>query len=189
MQRRAWLAAVLLVLVGCAGDPAPEPSTSSAPIQTFTARPAPDYVPEPEPSPEPAPVDSGPSKVVPILVEADPEALATMECRDATSDERTEIYRRWGASSVNVAIVEVGEGNEPGVVWSVVYYETTDDRWNYILALVDDTTSPNGQWILPGDVYGSKRSDISWNAVKWDRERLARAQAAVERAIACVTGD
>lgn len=196
MKRHAWLATVLLMLVGCTGEgpaPAPEPSKPTpAPIETYTARPAPDYVPEPEPEPTPSGQASSASG---HLIAPAPELVASMTCEPVSESTRAAHDRHLPIKERAVQVL-VGEGRESGSQWWIVTSAADEhgpDKSNAYgwgaVYLTDEPSldSGSGSWI---NVSSERRAPSGeWRPtffnVDWDDARIVRGQSAVVKARAC----
>lgn len=115
-------------------------------------------------------------------VHTDESVMASMACEpvDSALLERMRIQLGYPRRAVQV---EVGEGLTSGELWWVVVLDSPpDDSYDWGLrAFLTNAPglSEGGTWI---DV--DFKSSDPWKNVTWDTERLARANAALEKALA-----
>lgn len=178
---RAVLVVLVLALVGCsAEDPAPSPS--SEPVETFTARPAPDA----SQSESGQAGDFSISSVLP-----DPAIMATMECEPLSDDVRSRISDRWGSVPAHSVQVEVGEGLTEGELWWVISWvdeggDPLHDGAQHLTNAPGLPSGVEGTWISSGGVYVQERNATFGGNVRWDAEGIARAQSALATSLDCL---
>ncbi len=176
----ACAASVTLLLVGCSApsidggeiSSTPPPAPSSAPPNEPVVVPTPS---EPAVTPSPSEVETIPS---------DPELVATMECEPLSRDLLARMRMDFGTPTRSIQ-VEAGEGLTPGETWWVVILDSpADDAYQWLELRQFLTNAPGfsdeGQWI-PVPSTGDP-----WGSVKWDSERLIRAQSALIKAQECL---
>jgi len=123
----------------------------------------------PTPSPTPTPVDLPPLTCEPAV----PQVLAWIAEHMNGGTQ---------PSADDVVMVEVGPGDNPDEIWSVVAfrgsYNSVPRIWSYLTDAPSVSKAVGALWIEIGP--------RDWGAVSWTGDRLARGQAALALAGSCL---
>lgn len=173
----------------------PSPSETEVPVEEVIEVVEP---PEPE-SPSAEAWEDDHRDLEPQLVEPDPALVESMECLPVPegslefATDSTQAGQN-GVSLIDSAMVEVGEGLNPGETWWLValaFEEPTLGRVQIgdspVVRLTNQPGLPEGErgsWIM------SRKDDRGrhmWHHVKWeDEESFVRLQSAATKALDCV---
>ena len=174
MPRALGFVVVVALMSACTGGLAPAPPTSAPSATAASPRPS---VGSPAAAP-PAPVPS--SELT--CVAPDERVLGWLHGKV-----------RDDLPSSDVAMVEVGPGDDPTEVWWVVAARSYSDAWgqrgeyNPVSFL---TTAPSavgtGAWIDIGRALLAAEDSTDWSEVSWTGDRLARGQQAQALALSCL---